>query len=186
MTKGCKFTDIERHAIIQCVKEALVDRLNDKQTLALIKIRTGVDLPYSTMTAYKREAKASEINIWLDEYAQTGYIEDFRDSSQELKTLRDTLWKAYEFEISKPADQQKYYKIAKLSEMILKINIEIRMMTFQTPAMRIMKYYIDKGKEYDRQPLRYNELPSSDENRSESSGSGPRERPEQEDENRVA
>lgn len=135
-----QFTKEQKHMLMQCITDADIFGLSDKEGIKYVEEKTGRSISLTSYHRYKKIAlNDNAANAWIDNFARIGFVDHYRKRMNEMETLQKSIYRQLNLELSKkPEEQNKKYIIA-LSSEIRQNNLHLCQLGLGIPIIAKMK-----------------------------------------------
>ena len=160
-----QFTEEQRHMLIQCISDADIFGLSDKEGMKYVEEKTGRSISLTSYQRYKKIALNDEsANAWITNFGKIGFVKNYRKRINEMEILQQTIFRQLNLELTKkPAEQDRKYVLS-LMESIRQNNIFLSQLGMSMPVSAKIRELIQGGTYNSRvlelNGIRENPLPS--------------------------
>ena len=143
-----QFTKEQKHMLMQCITDADLFGLSDKEGMKYVEEKTGRAISLTSYHRYKKIAmNDNATSAWIDNFSRIGFVDHYRKRMNEMDTLQKNIYRQLNFELSKkPEEQNKKYLIS-LSAEIRQNNIHLCQLGLGMPIIAKMKEKIEGRKQ---------------------------------------
>jgi hypothetical protein len=143
-----QFTKEQKHMLIQCITDADLFGLSDKEGIKYVEEKTGRAISLTSYHRYKKIAMNDNTSIaWLDYFARIGFVEHYRKRMNEMETVQKNIYRLLNLELNKKLEEQNKKYIIALSAEIRQNNIHLCQLGLGMPIIAKMKEKIDGRKQ---------------------------------------
>ena len=167
-----QFTKEQKHMLMQCITDADIFGLSDKEGMKYIEDKTGRSISLSSYNRYKNLALKDEVtNAWINNFGKIGFVKHYRKRISEMEILQQSTFRHLNLELDKKSEDQDKKYILSLMESIRQNNIHLSQMGMGMPILAKIKELIQGGTYNSRilelNGIRENPLPSIEYNEAE-------------------
>lgn len=141
-----QFSQEQKHMLIQCMTDADIFGLSDKEGMKYVEEKTGRAISLTSYHRYKKIALNDETaNAWINNFGKIGFVNHYRKRINEMEILQQTTFRQLNLElIKKPEEQDKKYVVS-LMDSIRQTNIQLSQMGISMPILAKTKELIQGG-----------------------------------------
>jgi hypothetical protein len=141
-----QFTKEQKHMLIQCITDADIFGLSDKQGMKYVEEKTGRSISLTTYQRYKKIALNDEsANAWINNFGKIGFVKHYRKRINEMEILQQTTFRQLNIELDKKPEEQDKKYVLSLMESIRQNNIHLSQMGNGMPIVAKTKELIQGG-----------------------------------------
>lgn len=114
-----QFTEEQRHMLIQCISDADIFGLSDKEGMKYVEEKTGRSISLTSYQRYKKIALNDEsANAWITNFGKIGFVKNYRKRINEMEILQQTIFRQLNLELVKQPEEQDRKYVLSLMESI--------------------------------------------------------------------
>ncbi len=160
-----QFTEEQRHMLIQCISDADIFGLSDKEGMQYVEEKIGRSISLTSYQRYKKIALNDEsANAWITNFGKIGFVKNYRKRINEMEILQQTIFKQLNLELAKQPEEQDRKYVLSLMESIRQNNIFLSQLGMSMPVSAKIRELIQGGTYNSRvlelNGIRENPLPS--------------------------
>jgi murein DD-endopeptidase MepM/ murein hydrolase activator NlpD len=140
------YTKQQQYQLLEAVRDCITYSLTEREALAYIKNRTGLEISRRHYYNIKDFAQSEpSTQLWLSQFTKLGFVTEHRKHIDEVNKARAEMWRMILKEQIRPAEQQDKFLIAKLYSQIHE-NIKLASaLNLGTPVVAQIKAMVDKA-----------------------------------------
>ena len=151
-----QFTKEQKHMLIQCISDADIFGLSDKEGMKYVEEKTGRSISLTSYQRYKKIALNDESAIaWINNFGKIGFVNHYRKRINEMEILQQTTFRQLNLELAKKPEEQDKKYVLSLMDSIRQNNILLSQLGMGMPVIAKIKELI-KGGTYNSRVLELN------------------------------
>src|SRR5688500_13577414 len=102
-----QFTKEQKHMLIQCITDANIFGLSDKEGMKYIAEKTGKSISLTSYQRYKKIALNEEsANAWINNFGKIGFVNHYRKRINEMEILQQNIYRQLNIALSNKTEAQ--------------------------------------------------------------------------------
>ena len=151
-----QFTKEQKHMLIQCITDADIFGLSDKEGMKYVEDKTGRSISLTSYQRYKKIALNDVVaNAWINNFGKIGFVKHYRKRITEMEILQQTTFSQLNLELNKKPEEQDKKYILSLIESIRQNNIHLSQMGMGMPILAKIRE-LTQGGTYNSRVLELN------------------------------
>jgi len=146
-----QFTKEQKHMLIQCITDADIFGLSDREGMKYIKEKTGRSISLTSYQRYKKLALNDEsANAWINNFGKIRFVKHYRKRINEMEILQQTSFRQLRLELDKKPEEQDKKYVLSLMDSIRQNNLFLAQMGMGMPIIAKTRELIQGGTYNDR------------------------------------
>ena len=141
-----QFTKEQKYMLIQCITDADIFGLSDREGMKYVEDKTGRAISLTSYQRYKKLALNDETaNAWINNFGKIGFVNHYRKRITEMEILQQTTFRQLNLELNKKPEEQDKKYILSLIDAIRQTNIQLSQMGMGMPILAKTRELIQGG-----------------------------------------